>query len=127
MAHVPNRDASYGFAKETELDEALKYLAEHKEHKRTTVDRQMLRTVFNAVTKKRERGSKLALLSATVIRDHVPARDKGNVRIIEAYTSGVMKMFSVRSVNARKRNSAPSTVSPATVHPEGKYGQLILL
>jgi|GEM_PF-4081011 len=121
------REQSFVLAKESELDEALTYLSTHAQHKSIQVDRQMLRVVFNAVNAERLPGSKLKLLSATVVRKYVPAKHKGNVRIIEAYTSGIMKMFSVRSVFARNRRSPPTTINPATVHPEGKHGQYLLL
>lgn len=118
---------SYVLARDDELDTALAYLKDHEQHGSVQVDKNMLRTLFNAASKKREPGSKLALLAATSVRDHIAPKDKGNVRIVEAYTSGIMKVFSVRAVRAKARRSAPTTVSPATVHPVGKYGQLVLL
>ncbi len=127
MAQKAPHEQSYGLAKESELDVALRYLSEHEQHTAVRVDRQMLRTMFNAVSQQREAGSKLALLTATVIRTHIPPKDKGNVRLVEAYTSGIMKMFSIRSVLARQRRTAPTTVQPATVHPVTKHGQLVLL
>lgn len=121
------QDKSYALAKDSELDGALAYLSTHDQHKSVSVDRFMLQTIFNAVSQQREPKSKLALLTATVTRKHIAAKDKGNVRIVEAYISGVMKMFSIRSVYAKQRQSTPTTVSPATGHPVEKNGQFVLL
>lgn len=127
MAQAATRSKTFAPAKEHELDQALAYLKEHEQHRHASVDRHMLKTMFNATNQEREPKSKLPLLTATVIRKHIAARDKGNVRLIEAYTSGVMKMFSIRSTFARRHHTRPTTAQPANEHPVEKNGQLVLL
>jgi len=127
MLQGTRQETSYVLARDSEIDEATAYLSTHDKHRDVAIDRYMLKTLFDDLSKQRLPSSKLALLAATVTRDHIAPKDKGNVRIVEAYTSGIMKIMSIRSAIRRERNNRATTVNPATAHPVRKNGQYILL
>jgi hypothetical protein len=128
---MTQQKVSYPLVTEDELDQALAYVREHKEYKAVTLDRNMLRTLFNKMTKQRKRGSKLALLAATVVRDHIPPRFKGAVRVIEAYTGAIMKIMSIRRVHQLQRaqtvETKPAPTPQDETYPMREDGQYVML
>lgn len=100
------------------------------------LDRDMLKVLTDTVMRRREPRTILPFLTATVVREVIPLRNKEQAPKIDAYKGAIMKIMSGRSVKKRqadaKKRRRGIVVAPRpkpVEHPDDpkRKGQLLLL